>query len=315
MTSTRTIAPAPGAEGTEPYTVPLAPGVSAYIQPDGGWCLNNAGIVTGGGRTLLIDTAPTERRALLLRDAVAASGAPRPSLLVNTHHHGDHTYGNCVFTPEATVIGHDDCRAEVLAAGLQLHTLWPEVDYGHVEVTAPTLTYTDTLTLHIGDTEVRLIHPGVAHTVGDTIAHLPEHGVVFTGDLVFHGGTPFLMMGSLSGSLRAVERLRALDASVVVPGHGRVTDPGVYDTVEAYLRFVEDLARTSRAAGRTPLEAARDADLGEFAALRESERLVANLHRAYAELDGLPLGAPLDAPTVLADMQTMNGGRPIACHA
>ncbi|MBB4894954.1 cyclase [Streptomyces olivoverticillatus] len=299
----------------QPYTVTLAPGVSAFVQPDGGWCLNNAGFVTGGGRTLLIDTAATERRARLLRDAVEESGAPRPSLVVNTHHHGDHTYGNCVFTPEATVVGHVACRRETLAEGLQLHAIWPSVDYGDIEVSAPTLTYTDELTLHLGETEVRLLHPGTAHTVGDTIAWLPEQRVVFTGDLIFEGGTPFIVMGSLSGSLRALEALRALDAETVVPGHGRVTDPGVYDTIEGYLRFVDDLARTSHAAGRTPLEAARGADLGEFAALRESERLVGNLHRAYAELDGLPPGAPLDLATVLGDMMTMNGGKPMACHA
>ncbi|MEU1308670.1 MBL fold metallo-hydrolase [Streptomyces cinnamoneus] len=310
-----TLSTAGEAAETEPYTVTLAPGVHAYVQPDGGWCLNNAGFVSHGGRTLLIDTAATERRARLLRDAVTASGAPLPTMLVNTHHHGDHTYGNCVFTPEATVIGHADCRRETLAAGLQLHLAWPAVEYGDIEVTAPNLTYTDALTVHIGDIEVRLIHPGPAHTVGDTIAWLPQQGIVFTGDLVFNGGTPFVMMGSLSGSLHALEVLRGLDAHTVVPGHGRVTDPGVYDTIERYLRYVQDLARTSHAAGHTPLEAARRADLGEFAGLPESERLVANLHRAYTELDGLPLGAPLDLLTVLGDMMAMNGGRPIACHA
>ncbi|MBB5120677.1 beta-lactamase [Streptomyces eurocidicus] len=302
------------AEGTEPYTVLLAPGVRAFIQPDGGWCLNNAGIVTGGGRTALIDTAATERRARLLRDAALAEGAAAPTAVVNTHHHGDHTYGNFVF-PEATVLGHAACRSETLAAGLQLHAIWPDVEYGGVTVAPPTVTYTEEMTLHLGDTEVRLIHPGPAHTVGDTIAWLPEQGVVFTGDLVFNGGTPFLLMGSLSGSLRSLEILRGLDATTVVPGHGRVTDPGVYDTLERYFRWVEELARDGRAAGRTPLEVARATDLGEFAALREGERLVANIHRAYAELDGLPLGSPLDLPTVLGDMQTMNGGRPMVCHA
>ncbi|EME99530.1 MBL fold metallo-hydrolase [Streptomyces mobaraensis NBRC 13819 = DSM 40847] len=298
-----------------PYTVPLAPGVSAYVQPDGGWCLNNAGFVTDGGRTLLIDTAPTVRRAELLRDAVAASGAPAPSLVVNTHHHGDHTYGNCVFAPEATIVGHAGCREQTLAVGPQLHAIWPWVEYGDVRITPATLTYTDELTVHIGDTEVRLIHPGPAHTVGDTVVWLPERRIVFTGDLVFNGGTPFIPFGSLSGSLAALDVLRGLDAETVVPGHGPVTDPGVYDTVERYFHYVAELARAGHAAGRTPLEVAREADLGEFAALQESERLVGNLHRAYAELDGLPLGAPLDLPLVLRDMAEMNGGRPLACHA
>lgn len=80
-----------------PFTVEVAPGVHAYVQPDGGWCLNNAGWVTDGHTTLLVDTAATERRALMLREALVASGAPMPAHVVNTHHHGDHTYGNAVF--------------------------------------------------------------------------------------------------------------------------------------------------------------------------------------------------------------------------
>ncbi len=236
-------------------------------------------------------------------------------MVVNTHHHGDHTYGNGVFTPEATIIGHAACRRELLAAGRQLHAVWPEVEYGDIRLTPPTVTFTDELSVHVGGIEVRLLHPGVAHTTGDTVVWLPEQRIVFTGDLVFHGGTPFVFMGSLSGSLRALELLRSLDAATVVPGHGPVTGPEVYDGIERYLRYVDRLAREARAAGRTPLEAAREADLGPFAGLAESERLVANLHRAYAELAGAEPGAPLDALTAFGEMTAMNGGIPMACHA
>ncbi|WP_435600067.1 MBL fold metallo-hydrolase [Streptomyces sp. C10-9-1] len=301
---------------TDPQTVRLAPQVHARLQPDGGWCLNNAGFVSDGGTTLLVDTAATERRARALRAALLATGVPLPRLLVNTHHHGDHTYGNGVFLPEAVVVGHEACRREVLAAGRQLHLLWPETDFGEITVTPPALTFTDRLTLHLGETEVRLLHPGgVAHTAGDTVVHLPEQRVVFTGDLVFQGGTPFVATGSLSGSLRALALLRSLDAETVVPGHGPLTDPSAYEVTEAYLRFVARLAAEGREKGLTPLETARAAELGEFAALRESERLVANLHRAYAELDGLPEGSPLDPVAVFGDMAALNGGVPVACHA
>ncbi|MFF5446619.1 MBL fold metallo-hydrolase [Streptomyces sp. NPDC012888] len=298
-----------------PYLVQPAPGVYAYVQPDGGWCLNNAGFVTDGGRTLLVDTAATERRALALRDAVTASGSPPPRTVVNTHHHGDHTYGNAVFTPEALVLGHENARAEQLAAGHQLEAIWPATDFGDIRITPPDLTYTDRMTLYAGDTEVRVLHPGVAHTTGDSVVWLPEQRVVFTGDLVFAGGTPFLAMGSLAGSLRALELLRDLDAETVVPGHGPLTDPSAYDATERYLRWVAELAREGRAEGLSPLEAARRAEPGEFGKWRESERLVANLHRAYAELEGLPDGTPLDVVAVLRDMTVMNGGTPILCHA
>ncbi|MEU8839439.1 MBL fold metallo-hydrolase [Streptomyces roseus] len=299
----------------EPYLVQPATGVYAYVQPDGGWCLNNAGFVSDGGRTLLIDTAATHRRALALREAVVGAGVPLPRTVVNTHHHGDHTYGNAVFAPEALILGHDNARTEQIAAGHQLELIWPATDFGSVEITAPDLTYSDRMTLHLGETEVRVIHPGVAHTTGDSIVFLPRQGIVFTGDLVFAEGTPFLAMGSLAGSLRALELLRSLDAETVVPGHGPLTDPSAYEATERYLRYVAELAREGRAKGLSPLEAARQADLGEFAAWRESERLVANLHRAYAELAGEPEGAPLNILAVLQDMTVMNGGTPILCHA
>ncbi|MFF9843054.1 MBL fold metallo-hydrolase [Streptomyces sp. NPDC013740] len=300
---------------TDPYVVALAPNVHAFVQPDGGWCLNNAGFLGDGGETLLVDTAATERRALLLRDAVREAGLAAPRTIVSTHHHGDHTYGNGVFQPEARIIGHENCRAEQLAAGHQLHLLWPQTDFGRVEILPPHLTYRDSLTLYVGEVEVRVIHPGPAHTTGDSIVHLPEQGVVFTGDLVFHGGTPFLPMGSLAGSLRALELLRSLDAPTVVPGHGQVTDPSAYDATERYLLWVRELAREGHAKGASSLETARSAELGEFAGWRESERLVANLHRAYAELEGAAEGAPLDPLTIFTDMATMNGGVPVACHA
>ncbi|MGW5849572.1 MBL fold metallo-hydrolase [Streptomyces sp. NPDC055254] len=299
----------------EPYLVQPAPGVYAYVQPDGGWCLNNAGFVTDGGQTLLVDTAATQRRALALRAAVVGAGAPLPRTVVNTHHHGDHTYGNAVFAPEALIVGHERARAEQLAAGHQLEMIWPTTDFGAIEITAPDLTYSGRLTLHVGGTDVRVLHPGVAHTTGDSIVWLPRQRVVFTGDLVFAGGTPFLAMGSLAGSLRALELLRSLDAETVVPGHGPLTDGSAYDSTERYLRYVAGLAAAGREKGLTPLETARQADLGEFAAWRESERLVANLHRAYAELAGEREGAPLDIPAVLRDMTVMNGGTPILCHA
>lgn len=299
----------------EPYLSALSPGVHAYIQPDGGWCLNNAGMVTDGGDTLLIDTAATRRRALLLRDALLSTGAPPPSLVVNTHHHGDHTYGNCVFAGHAEILAHTAARDEQLTAGHQLELIWPDTDFGDVPVTPPTIVYEDSRTLRVGGIEVMLIHPGPAHTVGDTVVWLPGQRIVFAGDVIFNGGTPFVMFGSLSGSLRALELLRGLDAQTVVPGHGPVCGPEAYDVAERYLCFVAELAEHGHRAGATPLETARSADLGEFTGLREPERLVANLHRGYAELDGRPLGAPLDLASVVTDMAIMNGGRIPACHA
>ncbi|WP_199442823.1 MBL fold metallo-hydrolase [Umezawaea beigongshangensis] len=291
----------------------IADGVFAHVQPDGGWCLNNAGLITSGGDSALIDTAATEARARRLRDTVLAVAPAPPRVVVNTHSHGDHTFGNFVF-PEAVVVGHERTRAEMAEIGLHLTGLWPDVCWGDVEVVLPTLTFRDRLTLTVGGTTAELMHLGVAHTTNDTAVWLPEHRVLFTGDLVMAGVTPFVMMGSITGSLAVTARLRALGARTVVPGHGPVSGPEVFDTAERYLVWVRALAEDGVAAGATPLEVAREADLGEFAALLDGERLVANLHRAYAEAAGAAEGAALDVATAFGDLVEYHGSLP-ACHA
>ncbi len=109
--------------------------------------------------------------------------------------------------------------------------------------------------------------------------------------------------------------LRPLGARIIVPGHGPVCGPEVIDDMLAYLRFVQDLARQAKTAGLAPLDAARQAGLGEFKDLLDAERIVGNLHRACLELDGAERGAPADVPRALTDMVTCNGGQPLTCHA
>ena len=110
--------------------------------------------------------------------------------------------------------------------------------------------------------------------------------------MVFNGGTPFVLMGSVEGSLRAYERLRELEVDVVVPGHGPVCGPELFDTMAGYLRWTQQLARDAFAAGVDPLTAAMDADLGPFADWHDPERIAGNLHRAFAELAGAAARRP-----------------------
>ncbi|MDI3408196.1 MBL fold metallo-hydrolase [Streptomyces cavernicola] len=290
--------------------VEVAEHVYAYVQPDGSWCLNNAGLITAGERPALVDTAATRARTLALRDAAARVSARPPGYVVNTHPHGDHTFGNQVFAEHAVIVAHEGTRAEMDLAGLHLTGLWPDVDWGDIEVTLPSLTFRDTVTLHLGEFRAEVMHLGTAHTTNDSVVWLPGQRVLFTGDIVMSGATPFCMTGSVAGSLTVLSALRELDPAVVVPGHGPVGDAGLLDSTERYLRFVQRLAAESLAAGLTPLEAARTADLGEFAELLDSERIVPNLHRAYAEAAGAAPGHLLDVGELFGEMTAFHGGLP-----
>ncbi|MFE2856453.1 MBL fold metallo-hydrolase [Streptomyces lavendulae] len=292
----------------------IAEDVHAYIQPDGGWCLNNAGLITAGGRPLLIDTAATEARAGALKEAVARVTAQAPRFLVNTHPHGDHTFGNRLFADEAVIIAHEATRAEMDLAGLHLTGLWPDVCWGEIDVELPSLTFRESTTLHLGDVRAELLHLGTAHTTNDTVVWLPGQRVLFTGDIVMSGATPFCLTGSISGSLDVIGKLRALGPLTVVSGHGPVGGTELLDSTEGYLRHVQELAAAGIAAGLTPLETARDADLGPYAGLLDSERLVPNLHRAFAEARGAAPGHHLDIGELFSEMVEFHGGLP-ACAA
>lgn len=298
----------------EPAVEEVAKGVFAFVQLDGSWGLNNAGVLVGRRGVTVIDTAFTEARAHLLAGAVASLSPLPVQTLINTHHHGDHTYGNFAF-PEATIVAHERCREAVLATGLETTKFFPGVDWGNIEVVAPFVTFDECLNVYVDDRRLELLTMAPAHTTNDIVAWMPEQRLLFAGDLIFNGGTPFVVMGSVAGTLTALERLRALDPQTIVPGHGAVCGPEVIDDQVAYIRFVQELARTGAAAGRSPVDVATEADLGRFAAWTDSERLVGNLHRAYSEIAGEPLGVALPFDEIVEDMVAYNGGNPLRCAA
>ncbi len=292
----------------------VSDGIFAYVQLDGSWCLNNTGFLVGRDGVTAIDTCATERRTRAFLSALAGVTSAPVRVLVNTHHHGDHTHGNWLL-PAAAVVGHEQCRHEVLTTGSITKGLWPWVEWGEIEVWPPFVTFDDHLSVWVDDLEVSLQHIGPAHTTNDVVGWVADRKVLFTGDLVFNGGTPFVVMGSVSGSLQSIEQLRAFGAETVVPGHGAVCGPEVFDQLAEYFRFVQRVAAEGKAAGLTPLDAALQTDLGEFAEWHDRERIVGNLHRAYAEIDGAERGATIDVIAALTDMVTYNGGQPLRCLA
>jgi cyclase len=297
-----------------PMTIEVADGVFAYVQPDGSWWINNTGFVVGASDVVAVDATSTERRTRALLAAIAATTSHPVSTLVNTHHHGDHTNGNCLFF-DAVVVGHRHCRDAVLGQSIGgLEPIFGAVEWGDLQIRPPSLILDDRLDIYVGDRLVELHYIGTpAHTTGDVVAWLPDERVLFTGDLVFNGGTPFVLMGSVDGALEALERVRAFDPVTIVPGHGPVCGPDALETVAGYLRLVRDVAVRGHAAGLSPLDAARETDLGEYAALHDSERIVGNLHRGMAELAGTPRGGAVDVVAAFMDMVAFNGGAPLRC--
>ena len=281
----------------------LGDGLFAYLQPDGGWGWSNAGLITADGTSLLVDTLYD----LTLTREMLAAMAPHTERnpidrAMNTHGNPDHCFGNELL-PTATEIyatqGTLDDLGRItpeLLEGLKGADLPPDVrafvdhafgpfDYTGIEVRLPTHIFAGRLDLQVGDRAVTLIEVGPAHTDGDTIVHVPDAGVVYTGDILFIEGTPILWAGPFSNWINACDRILELGAKVLVPGHGPVTDESGVRDVQRYLRYVQAEARARFDAGMDVEAAADDIDLADFRDWGDPERIVANVAAAYRELD------------------------------
>ncbi len=280
-------------------------GIFAYLQPDGSWGYSNAGLVTDGDESLLVDTLFDLRLTAEMLEAMrdAAPAAREIDTLVNTHANGDHCYGNqlvegaTIVTSEATAAELAEVTPAMMAgllenadqlgeAGAFFREVFGAFEFRGIELPPVSRTFREELALTVGDTRVQLIAVGPAHTRGDVLVHVPDSGVVFTGDILFIEGTPIMWEGPVANWIAACDRIEALGAEVVVPGHGPITDRSGARAVRDYLVYVRDAARTRYDAGLSATEAAQDIALGDFSSWHDSERLAVNVATLYREFSG-----------------------------
>jgi len=293
----------------------LGSGCHLWTAPSGGWGYSNAGLITGKGESMLVDTLYDLALTGEMLAGFAAFTGPAPiSTGVNTHGNGDHWFGNQLLAhtriiaaeaslPDMHAVGPREMERLLTsdtAGGAFARTAFGAFDYAPIEPRYPDQTYRDRAELEVGGVPVVLIDAGPAHTAGDTIVYVPHARVVYTGDLVFAGGTPVVWHGPFANWVAACDLILGLDADIIAPGHGPVVGKDEVRRTRAYLEFVYEQAAARFTAGMPPREASRDIRLGRFAALGESERLAINVHTVYRELD--PALVPLDGPSLFGCM-------------
>jgi glyoxylase-like metal-dependent hydrolase (beta-lactamase superfamily II) len=284
----------------------LGDGAWAYLQPDGGWGWSNAGLIVDGDQSLLVDTLfdMTLTREMLaqMTDATGLKGDDIDTV-VNTHANGDHTHGNgCCEKAEIIASAASLAEMEALsaagmaafvaaaprlgAAGAYVADIFGGFDFAGVVERLPTRTFSGELELKVGDKPVRLIEVGPAHTKGDVLVHLPDDRKVFTGDILFIDGTPIMWAGPVANWIAACDRIMAMDADVIVPGHGPITDKAGVRRVQDYLAFCDREARKRFDAGLSVRDAAHDIALGDFSSWGDSERIAVNVDTLYRQYRG-----------------------------
>lgn len=218
------------------------------------------GVVLGDRDVLVIDTRASPSHARVIVEELRELTHDPVSIVVDTHWHWDHSFGNSVFRP-APIWGHvraaDRLRRDGAEAIREVADEMPAIADAMAEVVIdpPEHTFEDRATIHVGDRVVELSYHGRGHTDGDIVIRVPDANVLFAGDLIENGAPPSFGDSFPLDWPATVEQLLPLATGAVVPGHGAVGDRGFLDDQLAAFRGLARLAREILA-GATSIEAA-----------------------------------------------------------
>jgi glyoxylase-like metal-dependent hydrolase (beta-lactamase superfamily II) len=274
----------------------LDDGVYAAISrsEDGGGG-GNAGFVDLGDDVLVFDAFLLPQAARDLLAAVDEMAGKPVRLLVNSHYHSDHIYGNGCFPTETLILSApatregivensakeieedredipkfltqlkkdldsapDDATRQATAARINLFTeLLESID--EITIRPPDITFEGRVALHGSRRTAELIAFGVGHTDSDVILYLPGERIIFTGDLLFAKSHPYMLDSTPEVWRATLDALLNLKIKVVVPGHGEVSTTEDIRAERDYLGAVEELARQVIVDGGTADDAANTA--------------------------------------------------------
>jgi glyoxylase-like metal-dependent hydrolase (beta-lactamase superfamily II) len=280
----------------------LGNGCHAWMLPDGSWGWSNAGLITGSGTSLLVDTLfDLSLTREMLAGITPVTDTNPIATLVNTHSDGDHVFGNELLAERDVEIIASAAAAELMTqeavdalanikkidgpTGDFARHIFGPFDFEGITATGPDRTFEGELTLDVGGREVHLIQVGPAHTAGDVIVHVPDARLLYSGDILFVGGTPIAWAGPIDRWIAALERILDMDVETILPGHGPVSGKSEVGEMREYLVHVEQQARRRYEEGLSVDDAIASIDLGRWADLPEHGRLAQNVINVYQQLD------------------------------
>lgn len=265
----------------------LAEGVYAFVGDKG--ATNSAFVVSAEG-VVVIDTQGPKGLALSLKEKIKEITDKPVIYVINTHYHGDHTFGNQYFTEAKAIIAHDN-TLKALVENDASHRERFKKFFGaeslkEFVLTPPTLTFTDRMTLRAGDKTIELVYVGgPAHTQGDIYVCLQDEKVVIAGDLLYNGRLPLLNDGDSSGALKALDGLLNTGATIFLPGHGPVADKKGVTEYRNYLADLINEVKRLKGEGRTIQEVKAGIALPKYKDwVNYKEWLPMNAEKVYIDL-------------------------------
>lgn len=219
------------------------------LQGSGG----NIGVSVGADGILIVDDqfAPLADK---IRAALKELGQGKLRFILNTHWHGDHTGGNVVFGPEATIIAHDNVRKRLSTE--QKSEVFKSTTPASPKEALPVITFGQSLSVHFNGEEIRVIHYPQGHTDGDSVIFFTTSNVIHLGDDFFAGRFPFVDLesgGSIEGLTKNIGEIitQIPDGAKLIPGHGPLSTLEDLKSYHRMLQQTTDIVRQKMTAGKT----------------------------------------------------------------
>jgi cyclase len=208
----------------------------------------------------------------------------------DTHYHGDHADGNQQFTAiGATAIANENSK-ELFAtkgiAGFRDSQKTKADEYAKLEYIEPSLYFPGRLIIDDGTQRVELLHFGHAHTAGDAVAWLPQHGVLFTGDAGVNGAFNYTGDSDTARWINVLSEFQKLPVKQVAPGHGELSDAELLKTQQRYFKELREQVQAGISAGRTLDEIKSLIDIPWYKewAGKDAKENTENIEHVYGEL-------------------------------
>jgi glyoxylase-like metal-dependent hydrolase (beta-lactamase superfamily II) len=279
----------------------VAPGVY-FHEGDPRRGHSNNGWIVFDDFVLVIDANYPSGAKIVMPQIAATSDKP-VKFVFNTHHHGDHAYGNQLWADAGATLVASAAALEELkkvetgafggAPGRWEESAKKRPDVAATKLKPPVLLFPRDLFVDDGRHRVELHWFGTGHTKGDAYAWLPKEKILFTGDACVNGPHNNVNDGNLAEWIKTLELVKQLGAEKVCPGHGPMGGPEIIADQQAYFIALQREVKALADAHKTPAEVkAALPDLA--AAIKKNEHiaryvpkdLTAHVQKAWSELGG-----------------------------
>ncbi len=198
---------------------------------DGLWAFTaegdpNSGVIIGDDSVMIIEAQATPRLANKVIEKLREVTDKPISHVVLTHYHAVRVLGASAYGADQIIMG-DAARAMVVERGQEdwdsEFQRFPRLFEGHESIpglTWPTTTFSQDMTVYLGNRRIELMHPGRAHTAGDIVIHVPDQKVMFTGDIVEYKSACYCGDGHFGDWGNTLDNIAAFDLDAIAPGRG-----------------------------------------------------------------------------------------------